>query len=511
LEYILISSISGLTIEWEKTFGGDEFDWFYCIRQTNDGGYIATGTTEESDMHYGWLLKLDADGDEEWSNVNLDLNGADSETQQIMSDVQQTSDGGYIAGGIGLYYNEAHEYWGVSGYLWKLDSTGETEWLQSIVNAEGQWTLFPFSIEEIDDGFICGGMYVEGTPTNYFMDIALLKTDENGNLEWYKTYDAGGYDMGRSLCFTDDGGYFLAGCTLEPNDNVENGAFYIIKTGSDGIKQWDKLFDGANSEYTAAKGCRQTGDGGYIICGASKSYGAGNNDLWIIKTDISGNMEWDKTFGGTGNDRCYSMDATVDDGYIYCVCKDIGSFSGTKEDIWIIKTDNKGNAEWKLHIEEEGIQHPSSMAQTDDGGFIIAGRTGNMNSKSADGLIVKISSIENQRPDKPDKPEGPANGKPNNEYTFSTNAVTDPDGDTIGYKWDWGDGNFSELLDTAEASYTWTYEDNFEVKVMAIDEHGGESDWSDPLAFSTPRNKILNNLMLERLLSRFPILKFLYS
>jgi hypothetical protein len=410
-----------------------------------------------------------------------------------------------------LYYNEVFEYTGVSGYLWKVDSSGVTEWLKPIGNDAEQWTLFPFSIEEIDDGFICAGMYLKGTPLDYFMDIMLLKTDNNGNVEWYKSYDVGGYDMSRNLVFTDDGGYFISGCTMEPNNNVDNGAFYMLKTDSEGNKQWDKIFDGPNYDYSPAKGCCQTSDGGYIMCGASGATspsGIGNNDLWIIKTDEQGNLLWDKTYGGSGNDRCYAMSVTEDGGYIFSVCKDIGSLSGTKEDIWLIKTDNKGNAEWKFQIEEEGIQHPSSMVETDDGGFVIAGRTGNMNSKDANGYIVKISPFENQRPNKPETPDGPSNGKPDTEYTFSTSS-SDPDGDSLQYIWDWGDGNYSELLDSTEATYTWITENKFEVRVMAVDENGGESDWSDPLTFSTPRNKIIIIHIIERLLSRFPFLEFL--
>jgi hypothetical protein len=453
-------------------------------------------------------VKVDADGNEEWNNVNTDINGSDSETEQIISEVQQTSDGGFIAGGIGLFYNEVHDYMAVSGLLWKVDETGLTEWLRWINNAEDEWTLFPFAVEEVDDGFICAGMYIKGTTTNYFMDIALFETDDNGNLEWYKEYDVGGYDMARNLFITEDGGYFVSGCTMEPNSNVDNGAFYMLKTDSEGNKQWDKIFDGPNYEYAPAKGCCQTSDGGYIMCGASGATspsGIGNNDLWIIKTNAQGTLVWDKTFGGSGNERCYAMSVTDDGGYVFCVCKDIGSDSGTKEDIWLIKTDNKGNAEWKFQIEEEGIQHPSSMVKTDDGGFIIGGRTGDMNSKSADGFIVKISSFENQRPNKPSKPSGLSKGEPDTKYTFTT-STTDPDGDSLTYMWDWGDGNYSDWLETSEASHTWATEDNFKIRVMAKDIHGGESEWSDPFVFSTPKDKAINiQLILYRFFQRFPL------
>ena len=116
--------------------------------------------------------------------------------------------------------------------------------------------------------------------------------------------------------------------------------------------------------------------------------------------------------------------------------------------------------------------------------------------------------MENQRPNKPAKPTGPSDGEPNTEYTFTT-STTDPDGDTLAYMWDWGDGNFTIEGSTSE-SYTWASEDVFKIRVMAIDEHGGESDWSDPLSFSTPKNKVTEypilSWFLEKLIYHFPFM-----
>jgi hypothetical protein len=198
------------------------------------------------------------------------------------------------------------------------------------------------------------------------------------------------------------------------------------------------------------------------------------------------------------------MDATDDGGYIFVVINNYEGFSGTKEDLRIIKIDANGNAEWNFLKEESGTQHLSSIEQTEDEGFIVAGRTGKIDSKSSDGLIMKVSSFDNQRPKKPSTPVGPSNGKPLTEYTFSTSVVIDPDGDTVYYKWDWGDGNFSELLDNNEATYSWDYEDNFEIRVNAVDEDGGESDWSDPLAFSTPKNKSCIKIFFLKYIDQVP-------
>jgi subtilisin family serine protease len=116
----------------------------------------------------------------------------------------------------------------------------------------------------------------------------------------------------------------------------------------------------------------------------------------------------------------------------------------------------------------------------------------------------------NVAPEKPETPTGPTSGKPGTEYTFTT-STTDPDGDAISYMWNWGDGNFSEWLDTNEASYTWEQEAKFNISVRAKDIYGAESDWSDPLAFSTPKNKPYINTpflrFLENHLHMFPLLR----
>ena len=172
-----------------------------------------------------------------------------------------------------------------------------------------------------------------------------------------------------------------------------------------------------------------------------------------------------------------------------------------------MKIDDNGNIIWVQEFGGEGWQIGQYVDKTSDGGYIISGRTGRHQTPFSDGLLVKFSPFENERPNKPEI-DGPNKGKPDTEYTFTASG-TDPDGDFLSYKWDWGDGNLSEILESAEASYTWTSEDKFNVRVIAIDENGGESDWSDPFEFSTPRNKILNNLLIQQLLTRFPILEII--
>ena len=135
-----------------------------------------------------------------------------------------------------------------------------------------------------------------------------------------------------------------------------------------------------------------------------------------------------------------------------------------------------------------------------------------LDATSSDALLVKYASMENQRPSKPTI-DGPSRGKPETEYTFTASESSDPDGGSLQYMWDWGDGDFSDWLDTSEAVYIWSTEDKFDIRVKTQDEHGGESDWSDPLTFSTPKNKQLLDFynIFWRLFQRFPVLEKILS
>jgi len=483
-------------IEWEKTFGGDEYDYFRGIQQTSDGGYIAFGETEQDDMNYAWLLKLDADGNEEWSTVNQELNGSVYDRGDLANVVIETNDGSFIACGYSTAYYNEYGMWSGTGYLWKVDESGQTDWLkryQGISEPEGILSIFPFNILEADDGYVMGGLSVVITDPDtgaYTLNGALMKTDGNGNLEWYQTYDGGNdYEALNGLCATDDGGYFLSG--LSTTFTMSAGACWVLKTDSEGNKQWEKKFDGPALDYSATRGCGQCEDGGYIIGATTGSYGAGNWDVWVIKTDATGNTEWDKTFGGSGYEQCWGMQILPDGGYVFGAVYDVAGYTGSQADTWIIKTDADGNAEWKYQIEESGVQLPAIITQTADNGYIAAGRTGNADSKSTDAFIVKVGAFENQRPDKPATPSGPARGKTGTEQTYTCSG-TDPDGDQLYFRWNWGDGNHSEWLgpytsgDTCEATYTWTVDGSYTITVTTMDEHDGDSDTSDPLPVSMP-------------------------
>ncbi|MCH7536144.1 MAG: T9SS type A sorting domain-containing protein, partial [Bacteroidetes bacterium] len=172
----------------------------------------------------------------------------------------------------------------------------------------------------------------------------LVKTDSAGNVVWAKTFYGGKqYDaVGMSVQQTVDSGYVVGGYVRFSNNDLT--AAYLIKTDKNGDSLWAKTYDGAL--YDNAFSVQQTNDGGYIVAGQTKSFGAGMNDAWLIKTDANGDTLWTKTYGRSGNDVARSVQQTTDGGYIIT-----GQTDGYG--VWLIKTDSMGNAPpLKLSVSE---------------------------------------------------------------------------------------------------------------------------------------------------------------
>jgi hypothetical protein len=242
-----------------------------------------------------------------------------------------------------------------------------------------------------DGGYIIIGVtssYGAGNSHAYADDIWLIKTDSKGDEEWNKTFgSANVYDNGYSVQQTLDGGYILAGTTTPPY-GVGSTDVWLIKADSKGDEEWNKTFGGAKLDYGYS--VQQTLDGGYVLTGNTMSYGAGSRDAWLIKTDSKGNEEWNKTFGGAGDDDGESIQQTSDGGYI--ITGDTWSYGAGIWDVWLIKTDSKGDEEWNKTFGGAEWDGGHSVQQTSDGGYIITGDTGSYGAGFKDAWLIKTNS-----------------------------------------------------------------------------------------------------------------------
>jgi len=360
---------------WTQTFGGSEQEDGQSVQQTTDGGYIITGHT----YSFGnanpslWLIKTNSQGQEEW---NQTFGGSNSGQGQS---VQQTTDGGYIIAGI-------TEIGGVDVWLVKTNSQGNEEWNQTF---GGDSLDLGQSVQQTTDG----GYIITGW-TNSFgnggSDVWLIKTDSNGDSLWTKTYGGISGDGGFSVQQTSDGGYIIAGVTYSFGNG--QGDIWLIKTDSQGQEEWNYAIGGAGYDY--GKSVKQTTDGGYIIAGVTYSFGNGESDVWLIKTDSDGNEEWNQTFGGSDYDRGNSVQQTSDGGYI--IAGDTRSFGNDTLDVWLIKTDSNGNEEWNKTFGDIHEDIGYSVQQTTDDGYIITGYTDISDSVgNNDVLLIKTDQYGN--------------------------------------------------------------------------------------------------------------------
>ncbi len=305
--------------QWYKTFGGTDNDYGRSIQLTSDGGYIIVGNTGRIDNNDAYLIKTDASGNEQWHKTFSGSFGYS---------IQQTTDGGYIITGYTLSYGAGSE----DVYLIKTDASGNDQWYKTFGGSDFD---IGYSVQQTTDG----GYIIAGYTGSYgagSSDFYLIKTDANGDSIWIKIFGGSSGDYGYSVQQTSDGGYIITGTTLSYGAGSYD--VYLIKTDANGNEQWYKTFGGLGLDY--GHSVQQTSDGGYIIAGNTSSFGVGYSDVYLIKTDVYGNQTWYKTFGGTKNDHGFSIRLTSDGGYI--ITGDI-SHSGINADVYLIKTDANGN------------------------------------------------------------------------------------------------------------------------------------------------------------------------
>lgn len=334
-DYWLIKLDAEGNLQWQKTYGGSGDDRGQSLVQTQDGGYALTGYAMSSDgdgsvnngFHDNWLLKLDSSGKIEWEK-SYGFSGHDHSY-----DLLETEDGGFFFVGFlditsakadgntekqnSITQHGVGEFWGT-----KIDAKANVQWRGYFGGTNNDRA---HSVVRADDGgYVMAGF----TESNDFdivnsrgsYDFWIVKVDTNGNLVWESSYGGTGIERAQDISKTADGGYVITGNTFSNDTDVSknNGEsdIWLIKIDANGKKVWDKSYGGSRFEDGQAVSLSK--DGGFIITGNTKSSdkdasgNAGENDIWLIKTDVDGVMEWQKTFGGTGLDFGFDALETQD-------------------------------------------------------------------------------------------------------------------------------------------------------------------------------------------------------
>ncbi len=418
----------------KKIFGGIRADLAYAIDQTSDGGYVLTGSFQSNDGDFEsedklggvidvLVMKLTPEGEIEWTQV---LSGSNRDEGWS---IRQTSDNGYILAGNTRSGNGdfAGERTASATdndiFLAKLDSQGNKVWVETFVGSKNDMVYSV--VESHDGGFVAAGGvrsndgdFVNVNPT--LSDIIVLKVNASGQLEWKKTYGGSGEDRGYSIARSLDGGYVLTGGTRSNDGDfsgLSKGDFdiFAMKLDANGNLEWNKTYGG--SSYDFGNAIIAATDGGYALTGRTVSNDGdfegmltGGSDIFVMKLDSRGAVEWTQTYGGSSEDHGHSITQAMDGGFVLTggSFSNDGDFTGANRgemSIPVMKLDAAGNREWIRMFSGSRRDRGMSIVTSDDGNYVLAGSTSSNDGDfedifkgTADIIVIKVDNDGNLVP-----------------------------------------------------------------------------------------------------------------
>jgi hypothetical protein len=355
-----------------KAIGGEKLEGGSALIQTSDGGYAITGFTYSfgAGGHDIYVVKLDANGKLQWTKT---IGGPERDAGFSLI---QTSDGGYAIAG----YTSSFGAGEADVYVVKLDANGNLQWTKTIGGKKED--VGSSLIQTSDGGYAIAGYTISFGAGE--ADVYVVKLDANGNLQWTKTIGGPTIEAGSSLIQTSDGGYAIAGSTTSFGAGWAD--VYVVKLDANGNLQWTKTIGGPKDDRGTS--LIRTSDGGYAIAGTTTSFGAGLSDAYLVKLDANGNLQWTKTIGGPTIEAGSSLIQTSDGSY--AIAGFTKSFGAGEADVYVVKLDANGNLQWTKTIGGPTIEAGSSLIQTSDGGYAIAGATQSFGAGEKDVYVVKL-------------------------------------------------------------------------------------------------------------------------
>lgn len=378
-------------VEWTASLGGNGDEFAHSVALAQDGGFVIAGETRSYGAGFqdGWLVKLNADGVQQWSRT---FGGPEDD---ILHAVQATSDGGFVLAG------ETHSFGGSTAdrssfWLIRTDSEGALLWQRTYGTTDISATPAVRNSDAAravrqtaDGGFVLAGSTTGSGGTS----VRLVRTDSDGGLLWSRDLEGLAGAVAYDVAVTLDG-LVIAGSASSQNSGSD--AFLVV-TDASGNPGWSRTYGGSYNDE--ARSLTLTADGGFALGGFTWSSGAGQSDFWLLKTDSSGEQQWERSFGGVLRDSAHSLTGTGDGGFALAGWSE--SFRGGDR-FWVLKTDAEGRLQWSSSHEAAGAAAQASagarsIVQTGVGGFIVAGWTGTI-SGARDIMAVRMGPVLSGQP-----------------------------------------------------------------------------------------------------------------
>ncbi|HYV92717.1 MAG TPA: T9SS type A sorting domain-containing protein [Chitinophagales bacterium] len=386
-------------IVWQKSFGGSNVDEALSIYKTTDDGLLVAGYARSSDGNVSsnqgesdfWIFRIDGNGNLLWQTP-----AGGSQNDQARS-VAPTADGGCIAAGYS-YSDDgditAHHGSTTTADCWivKFDSTGNIQWQKSLGGTGNDQAAC--IRQTLDGGYVYAGVAssIDGNVSGFhgFFDFWVVKLYPGGDIQWQKCLGGYLYDEAFSIEQTSDNGFIVGGYSSSTDGDVTGNHgetdFWIVKLNSSGTIEWQKSLGGSFDDQ--AYSVIPVMDHGYIACGWSRSgdgdvtghHGNQNySDVWVVKMDSAGNLQWQKSLGGTGEDRGYNIIQTTDGSYVVCGIENLddGDVSGGHGyyDFWVTKLDDSGNLLWQKCLGGSNEESAQAVQQAANNDLLIGGFT----------------------------------------------------------------------------------------------------------------------------------------
>ena len=358
---------------WDRAFGGPANDWAYAMTGSRGGGLATAGRTASKGAggEDVYVLRLDGGGTLVW-----DRTYGGSATDRARA-IIETGDGGFAVAGA----TESKGAGEFDVWLLKLDAVGELIWDRYFGGRATDWAS---AIVETSDGGLVMAAYTQATTEDAY-DFWVIKVDANGELVWERQFGGPATDWASAIAETNDGGLVVVGHT--ESKGAGDADMWIIKLSADGELLWDRTVGGSARDYASA--VTATGDGGLVVAGPIESDGAEGVDIQVLKLDVSGELIWDRRFGGASADWVRAVVETRDGGYAvagYTMSKGAGL-----NDVWLLKLDAGGGLLWDRTYGGTANDWARALVEMPDGSLAMAGDTWSKGAGQGDVWVLKVA------------------------------------------------------------------------------------------------------------------------